>query len=453
VVAANDSPGCNLMRCLHSAALKGKSHIAAVASTIQRLDSALASCPDILNAAQLAQFGLIKRLHSKGQSALRTLPDAAERDGTLGAFGGSYDSALHWSVMAGSANPLDAGHELDALVALKRRLLIASTTVAMTEIGDPARIRDIAVDLHRKISELEVGSCADKNMAESWVDEEKTAHLRPKPVMTGFPTLDHTTNGGLCVGELTVVGARTSMGKTAFALNMARNAITADGECPKVAYYSYEMSGARLARRMLSAVSSVSLGHIRNGMTEDEREHVTRSLPAINHVYPRTREHHRIGTVSEMCAQITRDAQAGFRVIFVDYIGLVRSDNPDKVRGEALLADVTSRLKDLTVQHNISIVALSQMSRASESRQVKDDEKKPQLSDLRGSGAIEQDADVVILLYRPDYYLNVQGQPKSQTTDGIAIVAKNRDGTRSDEVPLLLTLSCQQIWEKGQVRK
>jgi len=201
----------------------------------------------------------------------------------------------------------------------------------------------------------------------------------------------------------------------------------------------------------LSAAISVPLRHLRTGMNEDEKRLVYEWGHTISHIHARTRNRYKMGTISQLCERISDDAQNGFRVIFIDYLGLIRADNPDKTKGEGLLAEITGRLKDATDKHNISIVALSQLSRALESRTLDDKDRKPQMSDLRGSGAIEQDADVVLLLYRPDYYFTLEKE-KKPVTDGIVIVGKNRDGARSDEIALELNLSVQQIREKA-VRK
>lgn len=422
-MAANDSPGCNLMRCLHSAALKGKSHIAAVASTIQRLDSALASCPDILNAAQLAQFGLIRRLHTKGQAALRTLPDAAERDGTLGAFGGSYDSALHWSVMAGSANPLDAGHELDALVALKRRLLIASTTVAMHEIGDPARIRDIAVDLHKKVSDLEGGSGDTPKTLTAMYDEHLESPFQSIP--TGWQTLDAMmSGGGFNPTDFIIVTGREGLGKTTFTLNMLLGLGQREGsELPRTILYEMEMPAFQIAQKSLAICSGVETWKLdanqRPALTEEElteidgaRGHVDRALHCEDEA---DSEIDRL--IARMTADLNKHKYDVFCIDILQELYMERELSPSHA-----VETICKRLRRFAKQHKVVVILLAHLRKTKK----EDQDAPPTLADLKGGG-IAGSATMALALHSPTY--NMPGEKRAVEDVDIHIV-KNRMGKR-----------------------
>ena len=361
-----------------------------------------------------------------------SLGDQLARSGVLVQCGGREYLSKCISSTPSAAGVEDYCRIILRHAASRRMIEAAGKMLARAYEGDCTEREALAL-----IGHPEADQQADKDVFEDWIADEAAGQTIP--ISTGFKRLDASTNGGMRPGELWIVAGRTSMGKTAFALNIAKNA-----KC-KLAYYSYEMSGARLGRRLLSCVSGVPLSHIINGMTEDEREAVVNWGESLRHIQVRTRERRKCATVQELQSSIASDARVGFRVVFVDYLGLVRSDDV-RIKGEGLIAELTSMLKQAAEKHGITIVAMSQLNRALEARTNKD--KKPQLSDMRGGGSIEQDADVALMLYRPDYYeIPDPKKPKPRITDGILAVGKNRDGDRNDEIPLKLELGRQLFYE------
>ncbi|MDW8297053.1 MAG: replicative DNA helicase [Raineya sp.] len=245
-------------------------------------------------------------------------------------------------------------------------------------------------------------------------------------VPTGFRDLDRLT-GGFQKSNLIIVAARPGMGKSAFMLSMARNAAV-DFGLP-IAIFSLEMSATELVNRLISLEAEIKSDKIKKGLLDDE------DMKQL---------HAKIGRLSQ--AQIIIDdtpalsvlelrakarrlaAQNKIQMIIIDYLQLMSGGDMSKGGNrEQEIAYISRSLKNLAKELNIPVIALAQLSRAVETR---GGDKKPQLSDLRESGSIEQDADMVIFLYRPEYYKITQdenGMPTNQL--GEVIVAKHRNGS------------------------
>lgn len=238
-------------------------------------------------------------------------------------------------------------------------------------------------------------------------------------IMTGFSDFDKRI-GAYMPSEFVVVAARPSMGKTALAMNMTLN-MAANGH--KVGWFSLEMSAVQLLMRALSSESGAPLPEMRIGNISAETFHEInvaldkfRRLP----VYMDDDGSH---TIQRLVARAkTMIRRENVEIVFVDYMGLV--DNPSE-SAERELAGISKALKRLAKETGCVVVALSQLSRAVESRA----DKRPMLSDLRQSGAIEQDADYVHFIYRPEYYgLTVDDDGNSTANVAEVITAKYRNG-------------------------
>lgn len=248
-------------------------------------------------------------------------------------------------------------------------------------------------------------------------------------VPSGFESIDKITHGWQKT-DLIILAARPSIGKTAFALNLARNAALHPWKPTPVGFFSLEMSEGQLIQRILSAESEIWLEKIRNGRLEDEH---------MKQLYEK-------GISRLARAPIFIDDTAGLNMfelrakarrmvnkhnvglIIIDYLQLMSGDSNDSKNREREIAKISRELKKLAKDLDVAIIALSQLSRAVETRASKD----PQLSDLRESGAIEQDADMVMFIYRPsaedqkaDADLRDKGQIK---------IAKHRNGILGDIV-------------------
>ncbi|WP_069650990.1 replicative DNA helicase [Caloranaerobacter ferrireducens] len=234
---------------------------------------------------------------------------------------------------------------------------------------------------------------------------------------TGFIDIDNKTSG-LQKSDLILVAARPSMGKTAFALNIALNSALKGNA--SVAIFSLEMSKEQLVQRMLSIESHVEIQKIRNGqLSEDEWLRLVRAMGPLSQAKIYIDDTPGI-TLSEMKAKCRRlKIENGLDLILIDYLQLMQGDGKSENRQQEISA-ISRGLKGLAREMNCPVVALSQLSRAPELRS----DHRPILSDLRESGAIEQDADVVMLLYRDEYY-----HPDTDKKNiGEVIIAKQRNG-------------------------
>jgi replicative DNA helicase len=241
-------------------------------------------------------------------------------------------------------------------------------------------------------------------------------------VPTGFADLDEMT-AGLQPSDLVLVAARPSMGKTSFVLNVAQHVGTATQMT--VGFFSLEMSKEQLFMRMLTSEARIDAHRFRTGyLSEKDYGRLSHALGTLAEARVFIDDTASIG-VLEMRAKARRlQAEHGLHLLIVDYIQLMQGRGRFENR-QAELASISRSLKGLAKELNVPIVALSQLSRAPETRS----DHRPQLSDLRESGALEQDADVVLFIFREEQYRDADGQPNEQA-EGVAeiIIGKQRNG-------------------------
>lgn len=236
-------------------------------------------------------------------------------------------------------------------------------------------------------------------------------------ITTGFIDIDRKTSG-LQRSDLILIAARPSMGKTAFSLNVAQNAAIKGNV--SVAIFSLEMSKEQLVQRMLSAESHIEIQKIRTGtLNEDEWPRLAKAMAPLAQAKIYIDDTPAI-TVMEMKAKCRRlKMEQGLDMILIDYLQLMSGDGKTESRQQEI-SSISRALKSLAREMDCPVVALSQLSRAPELRA----DHRPILSDLRESGAIEQDADIVMFLYRDEYY-----HPDSEKKNiGEVIIAKQRNG-------------------------
>jgi replicative DNA helicase len=253
---------------------------------------------------------------------------------------------------------------------------------------------------------------------------EKVQEMAGRPVMltgltTGFNDLDQKTSG-LQPSDLIIIAARPSMGKTAFCLNIAQNAAIKAGAV--VGVFSLEMSKESLVMRMLCSEARVDAHRFRSGyLSRDEWARLAGSLGSLSDAKIFVDDTPGI-SVLEMRAKARRLAaeQRRLDLIIVDYLQLMSGSNRRVESRQQEVSQISRELKGLAKELNVPLIALSQLSRAAETRT----DHRPQLSDLRESGAIEQDADVVGFIYREEYY----NQTEENANKAEIIIAKQRNG-------------------------
>ncbi len=249
-------------------------------------------------------------------------------------------------------------------------------------------------------------------------------------LMTGFHDFDQRT-GGLRPGNLVIVAGRPGMGKTSWAMNVAENIVTEPEGEGAVAIFSLEMTPEDLMTRMMCSVAKVNQQRIRNGIPEEhDWPHLVDAVGKLmkpGRLWISEARELTPMILRAQCRRLDRQMRdkGGLKLVVIDYIGLMdggrRGDDGSNRTNE--ITYISRQLKSLALELEIPIIALSQLNRSVENRQPP----RPNLSDLRDSGAIEQDADMVLFLYRPDYYMKddtpVEWQGKAEL-----IVAKHRNG-------------------------
>ena len=259
-----------------------------------------------------------------------------------------------------------------------------------------------------------------------------------KGELTGIPTgylrLDEMTNG-LQESDFIIVAGRPSMGKTAFALSLLKN-MAVDRNIPS-AFFSLEMSRAQLAQRLISNVTNITLSQIIGGqLSPSDFEHYDKSLPPLLDapIYIDDTPGLSLMELRTKARRLVREH--GVKIIFVDYLQLMNANGIHSSSRQEEVSIISRSLKGLAKELNLPVVALSQLNRGVEGREGLEG-KRPHLSDLRESGAIEQDADMVILVHRPEYY-HIYEDDKGNDLHGMAqiIIAKQRMGATGD---ILLT--------------
>ncbi|WP_240353198.1 MULTISPECIES: replicative DNA helicase [Cohnella] len=237
-------------------------------------------------------------------------------------------------------------------------------------------------------------------------------------IPSGFPDLDKMTSG-FQRSDLIIVAARPSVGKTAFALNIAQNVAVRASET--VAIFSLEMSAAQLVNRMICAESNVDAGRMRTGFLEgDDWEKLSMAIGSLSEaqIYIDDTPGITVADIRAKCRRLKKEK--GLGMILIDYLQLIQGRGKPGENRQQEVSEISRTLKQIARELEVPVIALSQLSRGVEQRQ----DKRPMMSDLRESGSIEQDADIVAFLYRDDYYN--QDTEKKNIIE--IIIAKQRNG-------------------------
>jgi replicative DNA helicase len=268
-----------------------------------------------------------------------------------------------------------------------------------------------------------------REVLDRYFEESEFRPFEGEIIYTGFPALDEIL-GGLQRSDMVVLAARPSLGKTSLALGIARNAAVQQGA--HVAIFSLEMARVPLVHRLLASESEVDSKRLRLGQQREAEERRIMEATGILSEAPIWVDDSPILRVVEMRSKARRlHFERGIDLIIVDYMQLMRGDGREGRVQE--ISEISRSLKELARELDVPVLAVSQLSRASEWRASH----RPQLSDLRESGSIEQDADVVMFIYRDDMYYTKEewlkqhpGKEASEYPKGIAeiIVAKHRNG-------------------------
>ncbi len=370
-------------------------------------------------------FDIALAIAEKGDPVdLVTLTSRLQEVGKLEESGGlEYLLALSRSV------PTAANAEFHAQIvadrALLRRLIQVSTQIAASGYAGGEDVGALLDTAERRILALasertDRGFTAIREVLENAYERIEFLYNN-RGGMTGVPSgygdLDRMTSG-FQPSDLIIIAARPSVGKTAFALNIAQN-VAVRAKLP-VAIFSLEMSKEQLVQRMICAESNIDSNVLRTGqLADDDWAKLSLGMSSLSES-PIFIDDSAGVTLAEMRSRLRRlKAESGLGLVVIDYLQLIsgkgRSDNRQQE-----ISEISRSLKQLARELSVPMIALSQLSRSVEQRQ----DKRPMLSDIRESGSIEQDADVVAFLYRDDYY-----DPESEKKNIVeVIIGKQRNG-------------------------
>lgn len=367
-------------------------------------------------------------LYGRGEPAdpITVAAELAKRGDLAKAGGASYLHTLVQSVptAANAAYYAERVHDL----AVRRRLVEAGTRITQLGYSGQGELDEVRSAVEAEV--LDALATREQTAGTTYVREDipgfwdnLDALMKGTGTMTGLPTglmdLDALTNG-FQPGQFIVIGARPAMGKSTLALDFARAASIQHGKTS--AFFSLEMGRAEILQRLYSAEARVALHHIRAGsVTEEDLNRMAKRTQAIEQA-PLLVDDSPELTMTEIRSRARRLKQGkGLDLLIVDYLQLLQSGasrRPESRQQE--VSEFSRSLKLLAKELEIPVIALSQLNRGPEQRT----EKRPQVSDLRESGSIEQDADLVMLLHREDAY--EKESPRAGEAD--LIVAKHRNG-------------------------
>ena len=383
-----------------------------------------------LNEANKRIFEAVYSLHqNKVPLDSATLKNEIEKKGPISAIGGiEYISDVIDSVI--TAANVDYYIDIVREKALRRKLIDVTTNITTdayneeedtNDLIDDAEKRIFTVTKARKAGEFKtIGEVIRSAQEELERLAKNTSDITGTP--SGFYDLDKLTSG-FHENELIILAARPAMGKTAFGLNIAVNAALSTKK--SVAVFNMEMSAEQLAMRMISSVGGIELNKLRTGRLEhNDWKKVNEAMSELGETNLFIEDSSGM-TISEIRAKCRRLAtqDPGLALIVIDYLQLITGNAKYDGNRQQEVSDISRSLKTMAMELKVPVIALAQLSRSVELRE----NKRPIMSDLRESGSIEQDADIVAFLYRDDYY-NKQAEEKTNVSVTELIIGKHRNG-------------------------
>ncbi|MBA4195969.1 MAG: replicative DNA helicase [Chitinophaga sp.] len=383
-----------------------------------------------------------------------TVVEELKRKEQLDVVGGPYYVTKLTNTVVSTAH-IDAHARIILQKFIQRELIRISGEIIGDAYEDSTDVFDLLDDSETKMFNItnnylkknfeDIGNVLAKTI--NRIDELRTKEEDISGVPSGFTSLDRITYGWQPT-DLIILAARPSVGKTAFALNLARNAALNPVKPTGVGFFSLEMSASQLVQRILSAESEILLEKISRGKLE-EHEYQQLHAKGIKRLEtaPLYIDDTAALNIFEFRAKARRLVNKhNVGLIIIDYLQLMSGSGDRNSNREQEISNISRNLKALAKELSIPIIALSQLSRAVETRK---ESKMPQLSDLRESGAIEQDADMVMFIYRPEYY-EIGANEMGESTKGETHIriAKHRNGSL-DTIKLRAQLQIQRFEDDG----
>ena len=366
-----------------------------------------------------------------------TVTEELRREGTLESIGGPAYIVELSSNVASSAN-IEYHARILSQKFLARQLISFASTIETKAFDETVDVNDLMQEAEGNLFEL-----SQRNMKKDYVQIDsvvsKAMEILQKASanaggMTGVPTgytkLDEKTSGWQA-SDLVIIAGRPAMGKTTFALSLAKN-IAVDARIP-TAFFSLEMSNVQLVNRLISNVCEIPGNKMLNGqLSPDEWSKLDKNMGTLNGapLYIDDTPGLSIFELRTKARRLVKEKDV--KIIMIDYLQLMNANGMKFGSRQEEVSKISGSLKGLAKELDIPILALSQLNRTVENREGLEG-KRPQLSDLRESGSIEQDADMVLFVHRPEYY-HIFEDEKGNNLRGMAqiIIAKHRKGATGD---------------------
>lgn len=375
-------------------------------------------------------FDAIKSLHqSKIPLDSATVKNEIEKKGSINLIGGiEYLSEVIDSVI--TAANVDYYIDIVREKALRRKLIDVTNTITSSAYDEEENTNDLIDDAERKIFSVTKARKAGefKTIGEVMrsTQQELERLAKNQNEITGIPSgfydLDKLTSG-FHPNELIILAARPAMGKTAFGLNLAVNAAQKTEKA--VAIFNMEMSAEQLALRMIAAAGGIEQNKLKTGRLEhNDWKKVNEAMSELGDTNLYIEDSSGM-TISEIRAKCRRLAtqEKGLGLVVIDYLQLITGSAKYEGNRQQEVSEISRSLKTMAMELKIPVIALAQLSRSVELRE----NKRPIMSDLRESGSIEQDADIVAFLYRDDYYNKPAGDSSNVSITEL-IIGKHRNG-------------------------
>lgn len=362
---------------------------------------------------------------------LLTVTEALRQSGELEAIGGPFKVVALTNRVTSAAN-IEYHARIIAQKYIQRELIHASSEIIKDAYEDTTDVFELLDKAERElfsITEMNLSRGVEtmSTLASKFIKQVEALSQKEEGltgIASGFSDLDRLTSGWQ-PSDLVIIAARPSMGKTAFVLSLARNA--AMDFKKGVAIFSLEMSNLQLVQRLLSMEAEISSEKLRKGQLEEsEWQNLQSAIDRMSEA-PIFIDDTAGINVFELRAKCRRlKMQHDIQLVVIDYLQLMSGGTDTRGNREQEVSNISRSLKALAKELNVPVLALSQLSRAVE---VRGGTKRPMLSDLRESGSIEQDADIVSFIYRPEYY-DITEDEEGNSLKNVAeiIVAKHRNG-------------------------
>lgn len=384
---------------------------------------------------------------------MMTVTEQLRKDGTLEEVGGALHIAELTAKVYSSAN-IEFHASIIAQKYLARRLITFAANVETKAFDESNNIEELLQEAESTLFDISQNQLKREvtqidpviNEALEQIQNAANNENGLSGLQTGYRELDKITSGWQN-SDLIIIAARPAMGKTAFVLSMAKN-MAIDYNVP-IAIFTLEMSNVQLMKRLISNVASLEGEKIKSGQLNREEEDRLNSRLRTVFGAPLYLDQTPGLSISELRTKARRLVrEKGVRLIMIDYLQLMNASGLKLGSREQEVSTISRSLKALAKELDIPIIALSQLNRSTENRE----DKRPVLSDLRESGAIEQDADIVCFIHRPEYYTKATTDSEGNNIRGLAylIVAKHRSGSVGDvKLHFVSKFAKFENWQEG----